>query len=105
MFYNSEGNKILPQNLKELLTVKGLAYWLMDDSYKSQKGIYICTESFSLSENIFLIEILKSKFDLECSYHQTTNGYRIYIFSTSKDKLISLVKPYFLRHFYYKLEC
>lgn len=76
----------------------------MDDGYKSVKGIYICTESFSLSEIDFLINILKSKFDLQCSRHKTTNGYRIYIFSTSKDKLISLVQPYFLKHFYYKLD-
>ena len=48
----------------------------MDDGYKSGKGIYICTESFSLSEIDFLINILKSKFDLQCSRHKTTNGYR-----------------------------
>jgi hypothetical protein len=76
----------------------------MDDSYKSGKGLYICSESFSLDENKFLIDILKSKFDLECSLHKVTNGYRIYIFSTSKDKLVNLVKPYFIPHFYYKLD-
>lgn len=32
-----------------------------------------------------------------------TNGYRIYIPSSSKEKLIKLVKPYFIEHFYYKL--
>jgi LAGLIDADG DNA endonuclease family len=26
LFYNSEGKKILPANIKELLTIKGLAY-------------------------------------------------------------------------------
>lgn len=88
LFYNSEGKKVLPENLAELLTAKGLAYWLMDDGYKSGKGLYICTESFSLNEINFLINILKSKFGLECSYHKVTNGFRIYIFSTSKDKLI-----------------
>jgi hypothetical protein len=46
----------------------------MDDGYKSGKGIYICTESFSLSEIDFLINILKSKFDLQCSRHKTNNG-------------------------------
>ena len=33
-----------------------------------------------------------------------TNGYRIYIFSSYKAKLIELVKPYFIEHFYYKLD-
>lgn len=104
LFYNLEGKKILPSNLEDLLTARGLAHWLMDDSYKSGKGLYICTESFTLIEMDFLINILKSKFDLECSKHKYTNGYRIYVHSTSKDKLIGLVKPYFVQHFYYKLD-
>jgi len=62
------------------------------------------TESFTLSEMKFLINILSSKFDLECSIHKVTNGYRIYIHSTSKNKLINLVQPYFVKHFYYKLD-
>jgi hypothetical protein len=61
----------------------------MDDSYKSGKGIYICSESFSLDENKFLIDILKSKFDLECSLHKVTNGYRIYIFTPVAPNLSS----------------
>jgi len=76
----------------------------MDDSYKSGKGLYICTESFSLNEIKILINILINKFNLKCSYHMVTNGYRIYIFSSYKAKLIELVKPYFIEHFYYKLD-
>jgi hypothetical protein len=104
LFYNSEGIKILPINLEELLTVKGLAYWLMDDSYKSGKGLYICTESFNLNDNQLILNIFKNKFDLNCSIHKTTNGNRLYIKSNSKEKLISLVKPYIINHFYYKLD-
>lgn len=66
--------------------------------------MYICTESFSLNEIKILINILKKKFDLNCSYHKVTNGFRIYIFSTSKLKFTELVKPYFIQHFYYKLD-
>ena len=77
LFYNLKGTKILPVNIEQLITPKGLAYWFMDDGYKSGKGLYICTESFSLNENIILINILKNKFNLECNYHKVTNGYRI----------------------------
>ena len=31
LFYNSEGKKIIPLNLGELLTERGLAYWIFDD--------------------------------------------------------------------------
>ena len=76
----------------------------MDDGYKSGKGLYICTESFSLNEIKILINILTNKFNLECNCHMMTNGYRIYVFSSSKAKLIKLVKSYFIEHFYYKLD-
>lgn len=103
LFYDLKGKKIIPINIQELLSPKGLAYWFMQDGYKSKKGLYSCTESFSLSEIKRLIFILKSKFDIKCSYHSVTNGYRIYIFSTSTIKFKELVKPYFIEHFYYIL--
>nr|YP_009517165.1 LAGLIDADG homing endonuclease [Blastosporella zonata]YP_009517208.1 LAGLIDADG homing endonuclease [Blastosporella zonata]AYE93103.1 LAGLIDADG homing endonuclease [Blastosporella zonata]AYE93106.1 LAGLIDADG homing endonuclease [Blastosporella zonata] len=104
MFYANNGVKIIPQNLESLLTTRGLAYWIMDDGYKSNKGFYICTESFSLGEHEVLINILRNKFELECSYHKTTNGPRLYIFSSSRDKLLELIKPYLLTHFFYKFK-
>jgi len=75
----------------------------MDDAYRSGKGLYISSESFTFSEHQFLVNLLQTKFGLDCGIHVHTNGYRIYIFSTSVDKLISLVKPYFIEQFYYKL--
>jgi hypothetical protein len=104
LFYNSEDKKVLPDNLEELLTARGLAYWIMDDGYKFRKALYISTESFSLDENQFLVKILKNKLDLDCSVHPTTNGVRIYIFSSSREKLINFIHPSLLPHFYYKLD-
>ena len=77
----------------------------MDDGYKSSNGFYLCTESYTpygLKENYFLKEILKIKFNLDCGIHKHTNGHRLYIFSSSKDKLLDLIKPYLINHFYYK---
>jgi hypothetical protein len=104
IFYKSDNIKIIPDNLEEILTAKGLAYWLMVECYKSNKGNYICTESYSLNEPQKLITIFKNKFDLETSYHKTPNGYRLYIFSSSRDRLIQLIKPSLLTHFYYKFD-
>jgi hypothetical protein len=104
LFYNSEGIKILPGNLEDLLTTKGLAYWIMDDGYKAGKGFYLCTESYSFIEHQLIVKIFKNKFDLNSSVHKTTNGNRIYIKSDSIKKLIELVKPHLLNHFYYKFD-
>lgn len=104
MFYNSSGVKFIPLNLEELITARSLAYWIMDDGYKSGNGFYLCTESFTLEENHKLSKILVNKFNLKCGIHKHTNGYRLYIFSTSKDKLLKLIQPYLINHFYYKFD-
>lgn len=59
MFYDSSGTKIIPLNLEEYLTERSLAFWAMDDGYKSTSGFYFCTESFTLEENHRLKDILK----------------------------------------------
>ena len=102
MFYNSSGIKIIPNDLDNLLTPRGLAYWIMDDGYNYEKGFYICTESFTLEEQELLSIILKNKFGLDSKPHKHSNGYRLYIYSTSKDKLLQLIKPYLISHFCYK---
>ena len=102
LFYNDKGVKFIPENLDSLLTTRGLAYWLMDDGYKSDNGFYFCTESYTLNENLKLVKILKNKFNLNCGVHKHTNGYRLYIFSSSKENLLQLIKPYLIAHFNYK---
>lgn len=92
LFYNTKGVKILPEEIEYNLTPRSLAYWIMDDGYNHINGFYICTESFTLSENIKLKKILKSKFNLDCGVHKNTNGYRLYIFRHSKDDLLLLIK-------------
>lgn len=103
MFYNEVGKKIIPGNIGELLTVRGLCYWFCDDGYKTKNGLYICTELFSKEENELLIQVLKDKFGINCSLHKHTNGDRLYILSESKDKFIFLIKPYILKIFEYKI--
>lgn len=104
MFYNLKSIKILPLEIETLLTARGLAYWIMDDGYKFANGFYICTESFSLSENEKLKKILKKRFNLDCGLHKHTNGTRLYIFSSSKVILLELIRPYLIPHFYYKFD-
>jgi hypothetical protein len=96
--------KYIPNNLEDFITARSLAYWLMDDGYKTTSGFYLCTESYTLDDNLKLSKILKNKFNLESGIHKHTNGHRLYIFSSSKDRLLELVKPYLIQHFYYKFE-
>jgi hypothetical protein len=99
MFY-VDGVKIIPSDIGEHITAVSLAYFFMDDGYKSRGGFYFCTESFTAQDlGIFLL-VLHNKFWLDATLHSTG---RVYIMSTSRDLFISLVKPHMLPMFYYKL--
>jgi hypothetical protein len=102
LFYSLNGIKFIPKILDMLLTERGLAYWIMDDGYKSVNGFYLCTESYTLEDHQVLVSVLRNKFNLNCNIHKITNGNRIYIFGNSRDRLLELIKPYLLDHFNYK---
>ena len=106
LFYVND-TKIIPANLGELLTARGIAYWAMDDGSKSGSGFILNTQSFTKDENLFLIKILKENFDLDCVLHlhsTLTNQYRIYIKANSMHRFRELVSPYFHTSMLYKLD-
>ena len=76
----------------------------MDDGNKTGTGFRLNTQSFTKVENLLLIQILKEKFDLDCSLHLSGNNQqRIYIKSRSMLKFKDLVSPYFHESMVYKL--
>jgi F0F1-type ATP synthase delta subunit len=80
----------------------------MDDGFKSGNGIVLCTESFTLAEVELLKKVLESKFDLIVTIQNRKTssgieGFRVRISSKSRDKLLSLVQPYFIPSMNYKL--
>ena len=68
LFYDDSGNKFIPLNLESLISAKSLAYWAMDDGYKTTNGFYFCTESYTLEDNHKLSKILKNRFNLDCGF-------------------------------------
>lgn len=103
MFYELNIKKI-PDNIQEILTARGLAFWLMDDGSKHGDGLHISVYSFSKADVDKLMFTLQDKFNLRCSIHYNRdNKPRIYIFKESMDTLINLVRPYFIKEMLYKL--
>lgn len=103
MFYISNV-KIVPNNIYELLTPRGLAFWIMDDGSRQGAGLHLSVYAFSNQDVDKLMFTLQDKFNLRCSIHYNRdNKPRIYVFKESMDTLIPLVTPYFLEKMLYKL--
>jgi heme/copper-type cytochrome/quinol oxidase subunit 1 len=103
MFY-VEGTKRVPENIFELLNIEGLAHWICGDgSYVKGGGLYLNTQSFSISDNLRLIEVLSLKFSCKCKIHMQRNLPVIYISARSMNKLVPILTPYFPKGMRYKI--
>jgi hypothetical protein len=84
--------KTIKQDLFFYMDYIVLAHWIMGDGSKLNKGITLCTNSFTLQEVVLLINILTIKFDIQPTIHKDNSNHRIYI--TGKD--LNKVKPHIL---------
>ena len=104
LFYRDR-RKIVPENVGEILTTRGLAYWFMDDgSMKSSesKGILFNTHAYQLDEITRLIGVL-SEFGLVAKERQQTDGAQIYVSGRSYERFVELVNPYVIEAMRYKV--
>jgi len=63
MFYVLN-TKIVPINIYDLLTPRGLAFWIMDNGSRQGAGLYLSTYSFSNEDMDRLMFTLQDKFGL-----------------------------------------
>lgn len=69
-FLNESNKKIIPADIGDLLTPRGLAFWIMDDGQQVKRGgVTLCTDSYTKAEVSTLREVLKEKFNLDTSLH------------------------------------
>lgn len=99
-----EGVKVISSELFFYLSPKALAYWIMSDGVSSQYGLTICTDCFSVKEVVLLINILKIRYDLNCTIHYCNKKPRIYIKAESMHNLRNLVTPHMISFSMYKLK-
>nr|QVG61547.1 hypothetical protein [Rhizoctonia sp.] len=104
LFYKN-GQKVVPENIITLLDPVALAHWISGDGEVANRGIRLCTDSFSLPEVVRLINVLIVRYDLDCSLHEKRPGlYRIYIKKNSMAKLRSIVQKHMVASMLYKIE-
>lgn len=100
----SEGIKVIKPELFNYLTPKALAYLIMCDGTSNQYGLIICTDCFTVKEVVCLINILKIRYDLNCSINTNKGKPRLYIKAESMNKLKLIIEPHILNFSNYKLE-
>lgn len=107
---NGNRKKRVPCNIDQLLTKRGLAYWIMDDGsigqsskLKAKTGLHLNTYGFIYSDVLLLQNVLNEKFNLKTSIHKHKSGYRIYIWEKSMTLLTELVSEYIIDDMLYKI--
>lgn len=65
MFYQNNV-KIVPDNIHQLLTPKGLAFLIMDEGSRHGTGLHISVYAFSNEDVDKLMFTLQDKFALRC---------------------------------------
>lgn len=106
MFYNSENLKIVPLNIQELLTPRGLAYWIMDDGSLQNKGLHLNTYGFTSQDVLILKNTLVNMFGentLKCSIHKHKKGERIYIWQESMYLIRHNISKFMHQNMHYKI--
>ena len=103
LFYKN-GVKIVPCDIYNLITIQGLAHWIMGDgSYVKGGGLYLNTQSFSIVDCVKLINVLMIKFDCKCTLHLQRNLPIIYISKKTMFKLYPQLLPHMAPSMMYKL--
>lgn len=103
IFYKGR-KKIIPENLYDLLTYEGLAHIIMGDGAFTSKGITLNFQCYSVKELILFINVLKIKFDLDCTLHKNRNQYVVYIRVHSAKSLYPKIKNFIVPSMRYKFE-
>lgn len=104
LFFKDENKiKSISVELLDYFDYVVLAHWIMGDGAKRNKGIILCTDSFTIKEIIILINILNIKFNIICTVHLDNGKYRIFINKKELLKIRSKLLPHFSTHFLYKI--
>ena len=92
VFYSNKG-KVVPNNIFDLLTPLVLFHWIMGSGVKLKgRGLILYTDSFNIPDTVKLMNVLMIKYSLRCNLLIVNNKTRIYIYRSSLEYLIRIIK-------------
>jgi ubiquinol-cytochrome c reductase cytochrome b subunit len=101
--------KRVPSCIKEYLTPLALAIWVMDDGRKINKSLRLCTNWFSYSDCLLMVNCLYEKFYIKATIYlvdaKSKDKYQIYIRveSESMARLRQIVSPFIIPEMMHKI--
>lgn len=99
-FYRGR-RRVVPDDLE--LTPLSLAVWFMDDGCKSHRALYLNTQQFDLESQHRLVGLLKEQWGVTSTLNRDKHYYRLRVAVSSVERFKSLIDPYLLPQFRYKL--
>ncbi len=88
-----------------MLTLVALSHLILGDGGFKSKGIYFCTDSYTIQDVVRLMNMLIIRYELKCTLYKASNGkcYIIYISRSSVIKVVDIVLPNIIPSMYYKV--
>lgn len=77
---------------------------MSDGSYSKGGGLYLQTQSFTIQECVFIMNVLIIKFNLNCTLHLQRKQPTIYISARSIRKLYPNISNYIVPSMKYKFK-
>jgi hypothetical protein len=103
LFYQ-EGKKVVPDNIGEILTPLGLAYWIADDGSWDHSTLRLYTNGYTLEEVNLLAKTLTDNFNLICTIIKDEDRHTIRIACKSVSCLQTLLTPIMPPMMKYKIQ-
>lgn len=85
------------------LSPLAIAVWFMDDGSRSRSAIYLNTQQFRTSDQLLLLELLSSQHGIMGALNRDKVYYRIRIRTQSVSRFKTVISPFLLGDFLYKL--
>ena len=98
-----EKKKIIPKDIVNYLDSIALSYWLMCDGYKYNMGVTLATNSYSVEDNLLLIDVLNTKFGFNSRLIKDHKYPSIFIPKLDMVLLQKVVLPYMNSAMLYKI--
>lgn len=96
--------KIVPKNLYDYLNYEMLAHWIMGDGTRKENAKVLKTDSFSVQDVVFIMNVFLIKFDIKSTIHYPRNLPVIYIKTASKNRIRDKLIPFMCKSKLYKIE-